>query len=140
MEFNKQKFEEYTINQQDLDLGNNEVFNITQTIINQIVKEQDEQTMFMIEEYIKNKQLQGECISANIIPEGKLRHIINLGLTIYNAREIDKPITNLQLFPQEDYIEYLRHQLLLEQRENQKLRNQIDMMDGETKIVNLESK
>lgn len=138
MEINKQKFEGYTIADKDLDI-NNDVFNITQTIINQIVKEQDEQAMIMIEEYVKNKQHQGECISANIIPEGKLRHIINLGLTVYNAREMDKPITNLQLFPQEDYVEYLRHQLLLEQRENQKLRNQINMMESETKIINLES-
>ena len=138
MEINKQKFEGYTIADKDLDI-NNDVFNITQTIINQIVKEQDEQAMIMIEEYVKNKQHQGECISANIIPEGKLRHIINLGLTVYNAREMDKPVTNLQLFPQEDYIEYLRHQLLLEQRENQKLRNQIAMMTYKPTIQDLES-
>lgn len=138
MEINKQKFEGYTITDKDLDI-NNDVFNITQTIINQIVKEQDEQTIIMIEEYVKNKQHQGECISANIIPEGKLRHIINLGLTVYNAREMDKPMTNLQLFPQEDYIEYLRHQLLLEQRENQKLKNEIAMMTYKPTIQDLES-
>ena len=138
MDFNKQKFKGYVIKQQDLDLSN-DVFNITQTVINQIAKEQDEQTMLMIEEYIKIKQNQGECISANIIPEGKLRHIINLGLTMYNAREMDKPITNLQLFPQEEYIEYLRRQLLLEQRENQKLKNEIAMITYKPAIQDLES-
>ena len=88
------------------------VASITHQLFTQIVKEEDEYTMNIIEEYVKNKQHEGECIAAKIIPEGKLRHIINLGLTRYAAQEH----INLKpgdMFPQEQYIEYLRRELQL---------------------------
>lgn len=84
------------------------VYSFTQKIIQEIVKEQDEHTMLAIEEYVKNRQHQGECIAARIIPEGQMRHIINLGLTIF-ANQTGQKITPTELFPQEEYIEYLRH-------------------------------
>ena len=118
---------------------NDSLISFTQKIIQEIVKEQDEHTMLMIEEYVKDKQHKGECISARIIPEGKLRHIINLGLTVYNAKEKNIPDSQLQLFPQEEYIEYLRHTLLETQKENQKLRNQISMMENPPEIIGFES-
>jgi len=88
------------------------VASITHQLFTQIVKEEDEYTMNIIEEYVKNKQHSGECVAAQIIPEGKLRHIINLGLTRYAAQEH----INLKpgdMFPQEQYIEYLRRELQL---------------------------
>lgn len=86
------------------------IASITHQLYTQIVQEEDERTMNIIEEYVKTKQHQGECIAAQIIPEGKLRHIINLGLRRYAAQEhIDlKPA---DMFPQEQYIEYLRREL-----------------------------
>lgn len=119
------------------DLPNEDMFSFQTSIIAEIVKEQDEHIMLMIEEYVKEKQHKGECVSARIIPEGKLRHIINLGLTVYNAREKNIPDSQLQLFPQEEYIEYLRHALSEEQKENQKLKNQISMMENPPEIVDL---
>lgn len=62
-------------------------FNITNHIIAQIVAEQDDATMKMIEQYVKKKQAEGELCTSAIIPEGKLRHIINLGLTRYENLE-----------------------------------------------------
>lgn len=121
------------------DLPNEDMFSFQTSIIAEIVKEQDEHIMLMIEEYVKEKQHKGECISARIIPEGKLRHIINLGLTVYNAREEKIPNSQLKLFPQEEYIEYLRHALLETQKENQKLKNEIAMMTYRPTIKDLES-
>ena len=96
------------------------VASITHQLFTQIVKEEDEYTMNIIEEYVKNKQHEGECIAAKIIPEGKLRHIINLGLTRYAAQEhIDlKPG---DMFPQEQYIEFLRRELQLANEKINKL-------------------
>ena len=86
---------------------NDGVFSFTQKIIEEIVREQDEHIMLMIEEYVKKKQHEGECIAARIIPEGQMRHVINLGLTMY-AKQSGITIRQNELFPQEDYIEYLR--------------------------------
>lgn len=97
---------------------------VTQKLFQQIVKEEDEYTMNMIEEYVKNARAKGECIAARIIPEGQLRHIINLGLSVYNDRN-DSKILGKELFPQEQYIEFLRRELVKEQYESQKLRNQL---------------
>lgn len=96
------------------------IANIAHQLYTQIVQEEDEYTMNMIEEYVKTKQHQGECIAAQIIPEGRLRHIINLGLTRYAAQEhIDlKPA---DMFPQEQYIEYLRRELQLASEKISKL-------------------
>lgn len=121
------------------------VASITHQLFTQIVKEEDEYTMNMIEEYVKNKQHSGECVAAKIIPEGKLRHIINLGLTRYAAQEhIDlKPA---DMFPQEQYIEYLRRELMLSQQTIHNLQKQVEMlqkisglMSTETNIGGIES-
>ena len=114
--------------EKDLD-SDDFVASITHQLFTQIVKEEDEYTMNMIEEYVKNKQHSGECVAAKIIPEGKLRHIINLGLTRYAAQEhIDlKPA---DMFPQEQYIEYLRREIVQYQQENQRLKNQINIMES----------
>ena len=92
--------------------GDDFIASITNQLYTQIVKEEDEYTMNMIEEYVKTEEHKGNCIAARIIPEGKLRHIINLGLTRYAAQEH----INLKpgdMFPQEQYIEYLRRELQL---------------------------
>ena len=128
------------------DLGSDDfVASITHQLFTQIVKEEDEYTMNMIEEYVKNKQHSGECIAAKIIPEGKLRHIINLGLARYAAQEhIDlKPS---DMFPQEQYIEYLRRELQLAdkkiiklQERNEYLTKLSGLMSDETNIGGIES-
>lgn len=105
------------------------VASITHQLFTQIVKEEDEYTMNIIEEYVKNKQHEGECIAAKIIPEGKLRHIINLGLTRLNNLE-HYDMKPGDLFPQEQYIEYLRREIVQYQQENQRLKNQINIMES----------
>ena len=100
---------------------------ITGSIIAQVVKEEDEYTMNIIEEYVKTKRAQGEIVSARIIPEGKLRHIINLGLSVYN-----NDVKPSELFPQEQYIELLRKEITKLQQENQKLINQINIERSES--------
>ena len=109
---------------------NDERFNITAKFIQQIVKESDEATINMIENYVKQKQAEGEIILSTIIPEGKLRHIINLGITTYN--EIQKEPRKLSArhyFTETVYNEYLHQELLDAQRENQRLRNQITIFE-----------
>lgn len=100
---------------------------ITHKLFQQIIQEEDEYTLNMIEEYVKTARAKGECIAARIIPEGKLRHIINLGLSVYNQQITDDKITSTELFPQEQYIEFLRRELLKSQQENQRLRNQLNI-------------
>lgn len=125
--------------------GDDFVASITHQLFTQIVKEEDEYTLNTIEEYVKNRQHEGECVAAKIIPEGKLRHIINLGLTRYAAQEhIDlKPA---DMFPQEQYIEYLRRELMLSQQTIHNLQKQVEMlqkmsglMSTETNIGGIES-
>ena len=94
--------------------SDNFVASITHQLFTQIVKEEDEYTLNIIEEYVKNKQHEGECIAAKIIPEGKLRHIINLGLTLY-AEQKHLKLNPHGLFPETAYVEYLR-------KENDELR------------------
>lgn len=125
--------------------GDDFVASITHQLFTQIVKEEDEYTMNIIEEYVKNKQHEGECIAAKIIPEGKLRHIINLGLTRYAAQEH----INLKpgdMFPQEQYIEYLRRELQLAsekisklQERNEYLAKLSGLISEETNIGGIES-
>ncbi len=86
------------------------VYSITQTIVSQIVKEQDEYLMQQIENYVKEKQARGEIISSQILGEGKIRHIFNLGLMEYSRRN-QIPVTQEDLFTQEDYIQYLNTRL-----------------------------
>ena len=98
---------------------------VTEKLFQQIVNEEDEYTLNMIEEYIKSAKSKGECIAARIIPEGKLRHIINMGLTMYNKDIQTDEIPSTELFPQEQYIEFLRREMLRLENENQRLRNEI---------------
>lgn len=121
--WNKNKWEKHGI---DLAKGEDQqIYSITQSIICEIVKEQDEHVMALIESYVRKKQSEGEIISSQIIGEGQLRHIINLGLTIY-CKQKAIPISEDDLFTQEDYIEYLNHRLdmaekkIRELSENQK--------------------
>jgi hypothetical protein len=107
-----------------------EHLSITTKFIQQIVKESDEATISMIENYVRQKQAEGEIILSTIIPEGKLRHIINLGITTYN--EIQKEPRKLlarNYFTETVYNEYLHQELLNVQRENQRLRNQITILE-----------
>ncbi len=83
---------------------------ITSTLIAQIVKEQDEYIMGVIMRYVKEKETAGELVVPTIIPEGELRHIINLGLTLWTQQK-QVGISQDNLFHQEDYINYLNHRL-----------------------------
>lgn len=108
------------------DIGDGDVFHFTQKIIMEIVKEQDEHLVNLIEEYVKTRQHQGECIAARIIPEGQMRHIINLGLTIF-ANQTGNTIQGPELFPQEEYVEFLRNKFVQMQNtieeQNEEIRN-----------------
>ena len=106
------------------------VNSITQTIISQIVKEQDEYTIQQIEKYVREKQRCGEFISANIIGEGKLRHIINLGMMEYSRRN-HIPVTQEDLFTQEDYIQYLNTRLDKAERMIRELQTELENQKGE---------
>lgn len=114
------------------------VTSITHQLFTQIIKEEDEYTLNIIEEYVKNKQHEGECIAAKIIPEGKLRHIINLGLARYAAQEH----INLKpgdMFPQEQYIEYLRRELMLSQQTIHNLQQQVEMLQKMSGLISTET-
>lgn len=87
-----------------------ETMSITQTLIAQIVKEQDEYVVEMIMKYVKEKQAAGELVLPIIIPEGELRHIINMGLTFWSETKNLK-ISPCNLFHQEEYINYLNDAL-----------------------------
>ena len=112
------------------DIEDEDVFHFTQKIIQEIVKEQDEHIMLAIEEYVKKKQHEGECIAARIIPEGQLRHIINLGLTIF-ANQTGNTIQGPELFPQEEYIEFLRNKFVQMQNTIEEQNNQIRSLENE---------
>lgn len=97
---------------------------ITSTLYTQIVREQDEATMQMLENYVKEKQRSGEICLLNIIGEGKIRHIFNLGLTEY--AEIQKRTTKVlskNYFPESVYVEFLNEQIKELQNENKRLVN-----------------
>lgn len=104
------------------------VYNITGSIYTQIVKEQDNYTMQVINDYIKKSQMNGEIISSNIIGEGNLRHIINVGLERISAIE-KLGLGPGDLFEQEQYIEYLRKELNVYQQENEQLRKRVEMLE-----------
>lgn len=109
---------------------NGDTFSITSRVITQIVKEQDEYTTKMIEDYIRERQAKGECILSTIIPEGKLRHIINLGITTYNEIQKEpKKLSSRNYFSETAYNEYLHQENLKLEKENQRLRNRINIME-----------
>lgn len=106
-------------------------------MICQIVKEQDEDVLCTIEQYVKNLQSKGELVTLNIIPEGRLRHIINLGVTLYNDME-HKRTTPDNLLDEQRYVEYLKQQLEEQIMENQKLKNKIELLENGYRVVNLD--
>lgn len=112
MEISKSNFKDpkFKIETDPTKSENSEVYSITQTIISQIVKEQDEYSIQQIENYVRKRQANGEIISSQILGEGKIRHIFNLGLMEYSRRN-KIPITQEDLFTQEDYIQYLNTRL-----------------------------
>ena len=113
-----------------------DMYSITGTIIAQVVNERDKYTMKVIEDYVRERQAKGELIDLNIIEEGKLRHIINLGISMYN-HERNIPTHQKCLFNQENHINYLNYLINEQQKENQRLRNQIAMMENPPEIIDL---
>ena len=105
------------------DLGDNG--KITSKLFSQIVREQDESTMQMLENYVKEKQRSGEICLLNIIGEGKIRHIFNLGLTEY-ARIQKEPLKVLSknYFSESVYVEFLNEEIERLKDENKKLKMQ----------------
>lgn len=108
------------------DIGN-EIEKITSTLYGQIVKEQDEATMQMIEDYVKEKQRSGEICLLNIIGEGKIRHIFNLGLTTFaEIQKEPKKILSRNYFPESVYVEFLLEEINKLKFENKELRMQLE--------------
>lgn len=108
----------------------NGIYSMTHKIIAQIVKEEDEYVMNMIEEYVKSEQHKGNFVSAKIIPEGQLKHILNLGMITF-AKQIDYNLNESELFQQEQYIEFLRKQLNAYQKENLEIKMKLKELIGD---------
>lgn len=89
----------------------------TQKVITEIVAEQDKYLMGVITDYVTKMRAKGECVSAQIIPEGRLRHIFNLGMIAY-SKERKLNLNPKGLFDETMYVEYLR-------KENDELRTEI---------------
>jgi hypothetical protein len=101
----------------------NEIEKITSTLYAQIVKEQDEATMIMLENYVKEKQRSGEICLLNIIGEGKIRHIFNLGLTTFaEIQKEPRKILSRNYFPESVYVEFLLNEINRLKFENKELR------------------
>lgn len=101
------------------------MFSLTHKIMAQIVKEEDEYMINMIEEYVKAEQHKGNFVSAKLIPEGQLKHILNLGMMAF-ANIHNTTINPDELFAQEQYIEYLRRELSNCEKENRRLREMLN--------------
>lgn len=93
------------------------IYSVTNKVISEIVAEQDEYTTEIILDYVNKARAKGEFVSANIIPEGKLRHILNLGLSIY-SKQYDIDLIEDDMFSEVAYVEYL-------QKENDRLKEVI---------------
>ena len=101
-----------------------EIEKITSTIYSQIVKEQDEATMIMLENYVKEKQRSGEICLLNIIGEGKIRHIFNLGLTEFaRIQKEPRKVLSKNYFSESVYVEFLNKKIRSLESENKSLRN-----------------
>ena len=101
-----------------------EIERITSTLYSQIVKEQDEPTMIMLENYVKEKQRSGEICLLNIIGEGKIRHIFNLGLTEFaRIQKEPRKVLSKNYFPESVYVEFLNERIKELQNENIRLVN-----------------
>lgn len=107
-----------------------DVFTFQRKIIAQIVKEQDEYTMNMLEEYAKSQP----DVDLSIIPEGKFRHIVNLGLTVYNdIQKEPRKLMSRNYFSETVYVEYLQQQIHILTNENQKLKQKLRKIESECK-------
>lgn len=100
---------------------------ITSMLYAQIVREQDSATMQMLENYVKEKQRCGEICLLNLIGEGKIRHIFNLGITTFNEiqKEPRKVLTR-NYFPESVYVEHLLNAIKHLENENEELRIQLN--------------
>ena len=97
---------------------------ITSTIYGQIVKEQDEATMLMLENYVKEKQRSGKICLLNINGKRKIRHIFNLGLTEYaRIQKEPRKVLSKNYFPESVYVEFLNEKIRRLESENKSLRN-----------------
>ena len=97
---------------------------ITSSLYTQIVKEQDEAKMIMLENYVKEKQRSGEICLLNIIGEGKIRHIFNLGLTEYaRIQKEPRKVLSKNYFPESVYVEFLNEKIRSLESENKRLVN-----------------
>ena len=100
---------------------------ITSSLYSQIVREQDEATMQMLENYVKEKQRSGEICLLNIIGEGKIRHIFNLGLTEYaRIQKEPRKVLARNYFPESVYVEHLLNVIKNLKNENEELRIQLN--------------
>lgn len=100
---------------------------ITSTLYSQIVREQDDATMQMLENYVKEKQRSGEICLLNLIGEGKIRHIFNLGLTTFNEIQKEpRKVLARNYFPESVYVEHLLNVIKHLKNENEELRIQLN--------------
>lgn len=109
--------------------NNEDMFSFQSRLMAQIVKEQDEYTMKVLEDYVKKQQENGEIITLNILPEGKIRYIFNLGVSVFNHIEKSN-ITPEYVFPQDAYVSYLRREIHNKDEYITRLENQIRIMEG----------
>lgn len=88
---------------------------------------EDEATMQMIENYVKEKQRSGEICLLNIIGEGKIRHIFNLGLTTFaEIQKEPRKILSRNYFSESVYVEFLHEEINKLKFENKELRMQLE--------------
>lgn len=78
----------------------------------------------MIENYVKEKQRSGEICLLNIIGEGKIRHIFNLGVTEYlRLQKEPRKVLSKNYFHEIVYVEFLNKKIKKLQNENKRLLN-----------------
>ncbi|MFR8117254.1 MAG: hypothetical protein ACLVAK_09670 [Clostridia bacterium] len=112
---------------------------ITSTLYGQIVKEQDEATMQMLENYVKEKQRSGEICLLNIIGEGKIRHIFNLGLTEYaRIQKEPRSVLSKNYFPESVYVEFLQEKINKLEFENRQLKYKIEELENYEHIPHID--
>lgn len=105
--------------------------NFISSIYAQIVAEQDDATMQMIEDYVREKQRSGEICIPIIIGEGKIRHIFNLGLTEYRRIQNDpRKIGSKAYFPESVYVEFLQEKINCLKFENNQLKMKLDDIEN----------
>lgn len=103
--------------------NNEDIFSFQRRIVAQIVKEQDEYTMNMLEEYAKSQP----DVDLSIIPEGKFRHIVNLGLTVFNdIQKEPRKLMSRNYFSESVYTEYLLQQISELAKQNEQLRQRVE--------------